>query len=133
MIRRGFSAFACPFTRADKSPSTGTRFFPITAPRSTADIKFVHAMMDVMNITGDMHLQFGFVESDESDIFSGPGTVIDSNFSRTTDGFAGTDGYQAVTLTKANVVFGIITRNNTATTPKIELCWASARFDTRAC
>ncbi len=133
MIRRGFSPFACLFTRADTSPTTGTRFFPFTTPRSTADIKAVHAMMDVLNMTGDTRLQFGFIESDETEIFAGPATVIDSNFARTADGFDGTAGYQAVTFTKANAVFGVITRNNSAGTPKIELCWVSARFDTRAC
>ena len=133
MVRRGFNPFACVFTRADISATTGIRFFPCTAVRPTADIKAVHAMMDALNLTGDTRLTFGYLESDEPDIFTGPPTVIDGNFSRTTDGFSGTAGYIGVTFTKAYVVFGVITRNNSADPAKIELCWVSTRFDTRAC
>lgn len=133
MVRKGFSPFACLFTRGDTSPTTGIRFFPCVAVRSTTDIKSVHAMMDVLNITADMHLQFGYIESDDPTILGGAPTVIDTNFAKSTDGFGGTVGYQNVTFTKAYVVFGVITRNNASGTPKIELCWASTRFDTRAC
>ncbi len=133
MVRKGFSPFLTVFTRADHDTTTGVRFFPFTPPRSTADVKAIRALLDVMNITGNMHIQFGYIQSDESEIFAGPATVLDAGYSRTTDGCSGTDGYIAVTLTKTWVVFGIIVRNNTNSNLRIESAWASTRFDTRAC
>lgn len=70
MVRKGFSPFLTVFTRADHDTTTGVRFFPFTPPRSTADVKAIRALLDVMNITGNMHLQFGYIQSDESEIFT---------------------------------------------------------------
>ncbi len=133
MVRRGFSPFACVFTRADKTDQTGWRFFPLTTARGTADIKAVRAMIEVVNMTADCRFQFAFREGDDPDAFTGDGVVIDNSFAKTTDGFDGTTGYVAITLTKAYAQFGIRIRNDAAQTPKIELAWVSTRFDTRAC
>lgn len=132
MVRRGFSPFQCVFTRADHQ-STAVRFFPLTAARGTPDIKAVQAMVDVLNMTGNTHLQFGYWESDDPENFTGAAQVLDVNFSRTSDGFAGMAGYVTPTFTKAYVVFGVLVRNNTNDALRVECCWVSARFDTRAC
>lgn len=133
MIRRGFTPFACVFTRADKTDQTGWRFFPLTTSRGTADIKAVRAMIEVVNMTADCRFQFGYQEGDDPELFSGNGEVLDVNFVKSTDGYAAMESYLAVTFTKAYVRFGIRLRNEAAATPKIELAWVSTRFDTRAC
>ena len=110
MVRRGFSPFACVFTRGSTDNTTGWRFFPLTTARATADIKFVHEM------------------------FAGDGTTVDVNFTAaTTDGYWASVGYIVVTFTKAYVRFGVRLRNEDDNPAKIELAWVSARFDTRAC
>lgn len=133
MVRRGFSPFASVFTRADTSPTTGVRFFPLTSALSTADIKTVRGLMDVRNLTGDMRLQFAFMESDDPELFSGTWAFIDATAVFTADGLWGLQSYATVTLNKSYVVFGVTTRNDSGSPARIEHAWVSARFDTRSC
>ena len=134
MVRRGFSPFACVFTRGSTDNTTGWRFFPLTTARATADIKSVHGMLEVLNMTADCRFVLWYQESDEPEMFAGDGTTVDVNFTAaTTDGYWASVGYIAVTFTKAYVRFGVRLRNEDDNPAKIELAWVSARFDTRAC
>ncbi len=62
MPRKGFSPYAAVHTRGG-STDADRRFFPLTAPRESCNIKAVHAQLDVLNISGDMYFQLGLQES----------------------------------------------------------------------
>ena len=122
------------YTRGDKTDQTGWRFFPLTVARSTADIKSVRGMLEVLNMTADCRFVLWYQESDDPESFTGDGVTVDAGFTAaTTDGYWASVGYIAVTFTKAYVRFGVRLRNEDDNPAKIELAWVSARFDTRSC
>lgn len=131
MYRKGFSEYFCVYSRGNTT-SGGERFFPTSIVLPTSAIKSVRAMMDVLNITGDLRLKFAFQESDDRESWGSSYALLTGNGTNA-DGFYADDGYQAVTLLKAWVRFGIVTRNDSAGTPKYEFAWVSTRFDTRSC
>lgn len=133
MVRRGFSPFVSVFTRADTSTTTGVRFFALTGVRSTADIKSVRGLLDIRNTTGDTRFQFACSESDDPEAFPNTWTVIEPTKWMNNDGLDSNGGYITLNLTKTYVVFGVITRNESASPARIEHAWVSGRFDTRSC
>lgn len=133
MPRRGYSPEVTVFTKPGTAGGD-RRFFPLTAPRESADCALVLAVIQIYALTGDIYFEIGFQESDSADLWPDAGT-----FTRigTTNAVAGPTysnaAFEAITLSKPLVRFGIVVRNNTGNPPKIELCWVSGRFDTRAC
>ncbi len=127
MFRRGFSPFACVFSRG----STTERFFPTSIAVPTSAVKAVRAMMEVLNLTADLRLKFAFQESDDREVWPATFTLL-AGSGTNVDGYFPGDTYETLTLTKAWVRFGVVTKNDSAGT-KYEFAWVSMRFDTRAC
>lgn len=132
--RAGFSDYQCIYTRASTN-DTSRRFFPSTGqPRLASSIKAVRCQADVYNMTGDCYIQFAYQESDDPDNWPSADvancTVIGAT-TITTDGILAGTSFEALTLTKAYVRFGVVIRNNNAGSPKYELVWVATRFDTR--
>lgn len=131
--KRGFTPYECLYTRSSTADNS-RRFFPSSeGPRSAAGIKAVRPQADVTNLTGDIYMQFAFQLSDDVDVWPGGDTfTVIGTTNITADGIVGgNNGYDAVTLTKAHVRFGMIIRNNNAGSPKAEFVWVATRFDTR--
>lgn len=80
-------------------------------------------------------MQFAFQESDDAEVWPGASTfTVIGTTTITVDGLTGGNGgFEAITLGKAFVRFGMVIRNNNAGTPKYEFVWVATRFDTRAC
>ena len=132
MPRKGFSGFATVCTRASTATNE-RRFFPLTGLRDAADVKSVPAQLDVWALTADLLLEPAFQEGDDAESWPSASTfTVIGSMTATADGLSAASGYDAVTLNKSNVRFGVAVRNNQSGA-RIELCWVSGRFDTRSC
>lgn len=138
MYRKGFSNYYALHTRASTADAD-KRFFPILRPMECAGVKALLMQGDLYDMTGDMLVEFGVQVSDQveiwpaANVFTRVGSTGASQ--ATADGFFATPDFESVaaTLTKAWFRAGFIVRNNSAQTPRIELCWGSLRIDARSC
>ena len=132
---KGFSPYACVYTRANTSDG-GRRFFPLTGTREAAPIKLVLRQFEIWAMTGDTKVEPALQVADTEEGWPDAATYTRiGSLTGTADGFYVSSGFDDISasLVKAYVRFGVIVRNNTSGSPKTELCWVRGRFDVRSC
>lgn len=133
MPRKGFSSDVTVYTKPGTADGD-RRFFPLSAPRETAQVGAVLAVIAIYALTGDMLFQLAYQESDIPDVWPDASTFTRIGSTSATGGPTySNDAFEAVTVTKPYIRFGVLIRNNSGNPAKVELCWVSGRFDTRAC
>ncbi len=131
MPRKGFSPYSVVFSRATTNES---RFFPSDVPvRSGNDVKSVHVILDVYDLTADLLLTAAFQESDDGETWPNASTSSAlGTLTADADGIVSSSGYESVTITKPYWRVGVQVRNKT-TGARIEFCQVALRVDTRSC